>query len=141
MNDEGLALLKEFEGCRLRAYRDVVGILTIGFGHTGKDVKPGMEITREQAEELLRKDLERFEAGVDACVEVEISESQFAALVCFAYNVGLGNFRSSTLLKLVNEEDFDGAAEQFQRWCRAGGVVVPGLLRRRAAEKALFLKA
>jgi lysozyme len=140
INDAGLALIKEFEGCRLNAYRDIVGVLTIGYGHTGQDVWTNQVITEAKAEALLIKDLEKFENGVQDLLQVSaITNNQFSALVCFAYNLGLGNLEKSTLLKLVNERKFQEAAEQFLVWDRAGGEVVPGLLRRRQAERALFL--
>lgn len=134
---KGLALIKEFEGRRLTAYRDVVGVLTIGYGSTGPHVKPGMTITEAEAEALLRKDLDRFERGV-AEMAGEMTPGQFSALVSLAYNVGLGNFASSTLLKLHRAGDYAGAAGQFGRWNKAGGRVLAGLTKRRAAERALY---
>ena len=103
INETGLALIKSFEGLRLKAYKCPAGVWTVGYGHTGGDVKAGMIITEEEAEELLRQDLERFEEGVENLVEVELNENQFCALVSLAYNIGLGNFKRSTLLKLINK--------------------------------------
>ena len=141
INDEGLELIKLFEGLRLKAYKCPAGVLTIGYGHTGKDVKPGMVITEEQAEELLRQDLERFEEGVENLVEVELNENQFSALVSLAYNIGLGNFKRSTLLKLINkgnQNELEAVHSQFKRWVWAGSQILPGLQRRREAEFDLY---
>ncbi|OBU87131.1 lysozyme [Chromobacterium subtsugae] len=138
-NAAGISLIKQFEGVRLAAYQDMVGVWTIGYGHTGPDVKKGMAITQQQADQLLAEDLQTFETGVGKAVTVPLNENQFSALVSFSYNLGLGNLRSSTLLRLLNKGDYAGAAAQFPRWDRAGGQVVPGLLRRRQAEQALFL--
>ncbi|MFK7088935.1 lysozyme [Chromobacterium violaceum] len=138
-NAAGISLIKQFEGVRLAAYQDMVGVWTIGYGHTGPDVKAGMTITQQQADQLLAADLEKFETGVSKAVIVPLNANQFSALVSFSYNLGLGNLRSSTLLRLLNKGDYDGAAAQFPRWNRAGGQAVPGLTRRRKAEQALFL--
>lgn len=138
INEAGLKLIKEFEGCRLQAYRDIVGILTIGFGHTGVDVVEGKKISQEEADKLLSNDLIKFENGVCKLLKHGVNDNQFSALVCFAYNVGLGNLASSTLLKKLNAGDLNAATSEFLRWCKAGGVQVPGLLRRRKAEQALF---
>ncbi|ATP27520.1 muraminidase [Chromobacterium violaceum] len=138
-NAAGISLIKQFEGVRLAAYQDMVGVWTIGYGHTGPDVKAGLAITQQQADQLLAADLEKFETGVRKAVIVPLNANQFSALVSFSYNLGLGNLRSSTLLRLLNKGDYDGAAAQFPRWNRAGGQAVPGLTRRRKAEQALFL--
>lgn len=134
---KGLALIKASEGLRLKAYRDVVGVLTIGYGSTGPHVKPGMVITEAEAEALLRRDLDRFELGV-AEMAGEMTPGQFSALVSFAFNLGLGALKGSTLLKMHRAGDFTGAAQQFARWNRAGGRVLAGLTKRRAAEAALY---
>jgi lysozyme len=136
---EGLALIKRFEGLRLTAYYDSVGVLTIGYGSTGTHVSEGMTISEEEAEALLKKDLDRFEKGVASLVTVHLTDNQFAALVAFSFNVGLGNLKSSTLLKKLNAGDYAGASAEFPRWNKAGGVVLLGLTRRRNAEKDLFL--
>ena len=140
-NESGLSLIKSFEGLRLKAYKCPAGVWTIGYGHTGKDVKPGMIITEEQAEEYLRQDLERFEKGVDDLVEVDINENQYSALVSLAYNIGLGNFKKSTLLKLINkgnQNELEAVHSQFKRWVWAGSQILPGLQRRREAEFKLY---
>ena len=139
INQKGLDLIKQFEGCRLKAYRDVVGIWTIGFGHTGDDVHPGMVITQDEADELLQSDLSDFEYGIEQLVQVQLNDNQFSALVSFTYNVGLGNFKGSKLLKKINKQDFEGAAQEFGRWANAGGRKLSDLVRRREAEKELFL--
>lgn len=138
-NANGLLLIKSFEGLRLHAYRDAVGIWTIGYGTT-RGVRPGMQISEAEAEKFLQQDLTRFEQSINEAVEVPINDNQFSALVSFTYNVGSGAFRSSTLLRLLNQrQDVRAVADQFPRWNRAGGRVLAGLTRRRNAERALFL--
>lgn len=139
ISTKGLSLIKSFEGLRLKSYKCPAGIWTVGYGHTGPDVLPYMVITEQQAEELLRKDLEVFEDAVEAAVTVELNQNQFDALVCLAYNIGRGAFRSSTLVRLLNNEQYEDAGDQFLRWNKGGGQVLPGLVRRREAERALFL--
>ena len=137
-NASGVNLIKTFEGLRLKAYQDAVGVWTIGYGTT-RGVKPGQEISEAQAEALLKTDLNRFEQAVNQAVRVPINDNQFAAIVSFTYNVGAGAMRSSTLLRKLNRRDIYGAANEFPRWNRAGGRVLAGLTRRRNAERALFL--
>lgn len=138
-NANGLLLIKSFEGLRLQAYRDAVGIWTIGYGTT-RGVRPGMRISEAEAEKFLQADLTRFEQAINEAVAVPINDNQFSALVSFTYNVGSGAFRSSTLLKMLNQRHpLRNTADQFPRWNRAGGRVLAGLTRRRNAEKALFL--
>jgi lysozyme len=141
INEAGLKILKKFEGCKLKAYKDIVGVLTIGYGHTGSDVTDGKTITKGEAEELLLKDLGRFEKGIEDLLKVAVSENQFSALVVFAYNIGLNALSGSTLLKKLNAGDIIGASDQFLRWNRAGGKEVEGLTNRRHAERDLFLTA
>ena len=142
INQAGLDLIKSFEGCKLNAYKDVIGVVTIGYGHTNPGVlQMGTTWTQDQADAQLKQDLAKFENGVSSYVTVPLTDNQFAALVCFAYNCGLGNLQSSTLLKCVNANDMTGASAQFDRWNKAGGNVVPGLTRRRQAESDLFLKS
>lgn len=135
---QGLALIKRSEGLRLEAYKDPVGILTIGYGSTGAHVKPGMKITEQMAEQLLLDDLDRFERGVGALAG-KMTPGQFSALVSFSFNVGLTALETSTLLKKHLAGNYAGAADQFGRWNLAGGRVLPGLTTRRAAERALYL--
>ncbi|PHV09711.1 lysozyme [Chitinimonas sp. BJB300] len=141
INAQGINLIKQFEGLRLSAYQDSVGIWTIGYGHTGDEVHAGMVITAAQAAQLLLQDLSHFETGVSELVSVPLNSNQFSALVSFSYNVGLEDLGASTLLRLLNEQNYVGAAQQFPCWDHAGNQVLPGLLRRRMAEQALFLQA
>jgi lysozyme len=132
-----LSLIKEFEGLRLEAYLCPAKVWTIGYGHT-KTAKPGMKITEGGAEALLRHDLEWVESTINKHVKVPLTQNQYDALASFIYNVGAGAFRKSTLLRLLNQGDYDGAAGQFQRWNKAGGKVLKGLTRRRKAEAEKF---
>lgn len=161
INQAGLDLIKSFEGIvdgdpttvNYDAYLDPIGIWTIGWGHAivvGNDFLRGPQnraqaralypggITLEQAEALLRADLMDTCRDVESLVGVTITDNQFAALISFAFNLGVGNLKKSTLLRLVNAKDFSGAAGEFQKWNKAGGKVLAGLTRRRAAEAALF---
>lgn len=138
ISQRGLDLIKRFEGLKLTAYRCPAGVLTVGFGSTGPHVKHGMVITEAEAEALLRKDVARFEDGVNHIVG-PCSQGQYDALVSFAFNLGLGALMSSTLLKRHKAGDFARAADELLRWNRAGGRVLPGLTRRRAAERQLYL--
>lgn len=141
INQDGLDLIKHYEGCRLTSYQDSVGVWTIAYGHTGDDVGPNVVWDQDQANNALKADCERIERGVEELLTVTPTDNQFSALVCFAYNVGVGNLAHSHLLALFNDGDVDGAADQFLRWTHAGGVVLPGLVKRREAERQLFLKS
>lgn len=136
----GLALTKSFEGCELTAYQDQRGVWTIGWGHTGNMVYEGQTITQQQADVLLQSDLLAAVWAVNHFVDaaVMLTQNQFDALVDFAFNVGVSALHGSTLLRMVNDGDFTAAAEQFKAWDHVRGVIVPGLLRRREAEAALF---
>ena len=140
----GIDLISSFEGIRLNAYDDSVGVWTIGIGTTiypnGVKVKKGDKCTQEQALEYLQHDLRSFEKTVNDSVKVPLSQNQFDALVSLAYNIGSGAFKNSTLLKKLNAKDYAGAADQFLVWNKGGGKVLKGLVRRRDAERALFLK-
>lgn len=138
INEAGLNLIKHFEGLRLKAYQDQRGIWTIGYGHTGADVEPDMEINEAMAETLLQKDLHHAENGLTAAVRGPVSSNQFSALVSFAFNVGLHACISSHLMGYVNSGDFEAAANQFPLWDKCAGQVDAGLLKRREAEEALF---
>lgn len=140
INNEGLNLIKAFEGCKLEAYRCPAGIPTIGYGSTGEHVKMGMRITQQEADALLLDDLKRFEAGVEKIAKVSLSDNEFSALVSFAFNLGLKALENSTLLRLLNAGKRAEAAAEFPKWNKAGGKVLKGLVRRRAAEQALFTK-
>ena len=139
INGEGFKLLTTFEGCELTAYDDGGGVWTMGYGHTGDDVYPGLTISQTQAEELLRIDLEKFESFVEDAVEAQLNDNQFSALVCFCFNVGPGALGDSTLLRLLNEGNYQGSANQFPVWNKVNGEPWLGLTRRRLAERALFL--
>jgi len=143
ISESGIELLKRFEGLELEAYQDIAGIWTIGYGHTGPDVQPGMKISERDAEELLRRDLKPREQAVSAATKTSLNQNEFDALVSFVYNVGANAFRGSTALKRLNRGDRVGAADALTWWNKAtvGGVLreVMGLTRRRAAERALFL--
>ena len=138
INQAGKKLIEEFEGLRLTAYKDSRDIPTIGYGHT-KNVHLGLTITKQQAEEFLSQDLRVAEAGVQDHVKVSLNDNQFAALVSFVFNLGAGNLASSTLLRELNAGNYQAAADQFPRWDHAGKSVLPGLKRRREAERKLFL--
>lgn len=140
INSTGIRMLKEFEGLSLTAYPDIVKVWTIGYGHTRGAFK-GQVITLEQAQILLDKDLRVFETGVEKLVKVPLSDNEFSALVLLTFNIGLGHFGSSTLLRKLNEGDKLGAAAEFMRWNHAGGRVIEGLTKRRELERALFMTA
>lgn len=137
-SDAGLALTKQFEGLRLEAYRDCGGVWTIGYGHTGGDVKAGRLVSGLEAEVLLRADLRDAIGCVNRVVEVPMEQHQFDALVDFCYNAGRGNFERSSLLAKLNLKDYEGAAAQFALWVKVDRKPVAGLVRRRAAEAAMF---
>ncbi len=143
MSKNGLALLKSFEGCELTAYQDSVGVWTIGYGWTqpvnGKPVGKGMTITQDTADSLLCSGVVQYEKGVTGLVKVSVNQNQFDALVDFAYNLGVKALEGSTLLKKLNAGDYAGAADEFPKWNKAGGKVLNGLVKRRAAERSLFL--
>lgn len=134
---KGIALIKEFEGLRLKAYKCPGGVWTIGYGHTA-GVRPGMVITEAQAEEYLMADLIAFEKHLNG-LGLALNQNQFDALVSFIYNVGTGNFSSSTLLRKVRANPLDNSImDEFLRWVYSKGRVLPGLQRRRLAEMKLY---
>ena len=150
ISEKGIALIKHFESCRLVAYPDPGtgnAPWTIGWGHTGPEVKPGLIWTQEQADHALLLDLKQFERDVLFLVNVPLTQAQFDALVSFTFNVGSDidedtlaeGLGDSTLLKKLNAGDYAGASREFLKWNRAGRKVLPGLTRRRNAEMALFL--
>jgi lysozyme len=134
----GADLIQKYEGCSLKAYKCPAGIWTIGYGHTG-GVKQGQVLTQAQADKLFDTDIQRFVEGVNKCVKVDINQNQFDALVSFAYNCGVTALQKSTLLEYVNKKQFSKAAAEFDRWTKSNGKVLPGLVRRRDEEQALFL--
>ena len=134
---KGIALIKEFEGLRLKAYKCPGGVWTIGYGHTA-GVKPGIVITKAQAEEYLKADLIAFERYLNG-LGLALNQNQFDALVSFIYNVGTGNFSSSTLLRKIRVNPQDNSImDEFLRWVYSKGRVLPGLQRRRLAEMKLY---
>jgi len=137
LSPAGFTALKGFEGLVLKAYEDVAGTWTAGYGHTGADVTPGMTITQAQADAWLARDVARFEAAVRRLCPVT-TQGQFDALVCFAFNLGETALEKSTLRRLHNEGAYEAAAGEFAKWVHAGGRVYPGLVRRRAAEAAMY---
>jgi len=140
ISDEGLEHIRRWEGVRLKAYVCPGGALTIGYGSTGPHVKDGMTITPAQAEALLREDLERFEDAVSNMVKVPLTDNQFAALVSFAFNIGVHAFARSTLLNRLNAGDYDAVPSELAKWNKAGGKPMKGLANRRAAEAGLWVK-
>ncbi|MBB6159656.1 lysozyme [Bartonella doshiae] len=142
ISKEGLALIKQLEGLRLSAYEDAIGVWTIGYGHTSAagapDVYKGMQITEKEAEKILLQDLKQFEDHIKYTVTVPLSDKQFAALVSFCYNVGTEAFCRSTLLKKLNQGNYEAVPIELQKWTRAGGKRLQGLINRRAAEAWLW---
>jgi len=143
INKNGLALIKRWEGLRLSAYQDSAGVWTIGYGHTAAVGKPyvyeGMKISGQKAEAILMRDLEQYETAINDVVKVPLTDNQFAALVSFAYNVGVGALRKSTLLKKLNKGDYDSVPAELMKWVNAGGKKLKGLENRRAAEAGLWV--
>lgn len=141
LSQRGIDLIKQFEGYSSKAYPDPAtggAPWTIGYGTTN-GVKPGMIITAEQAEKMLRDDVARFESGVSSLIAAPATQGQFDAMVSLAYNIGLGNFGKSTLLKKHNARCYTCAAVQFLVWNRANGKVMNGLTKRRAAEREVYM--
>lgn len=141
LSQRGIDLIKQFEGYSSKAYPDPAtggAPWTIGYGTT-KGVKPGMVITAQQAEKMLRDDVAKFESGVSSLITSPTTQGQFDAMVSLAYNIGLGNFGKSTLLKKHNARCYTCAADQFRVWNRANGKVMNGLTKRRAAERRVYM--
>ena len=137
ISQEGLSLIKKFEGCELEAYKCAAGVWTIGFGSI-KGVKQGDTITQEEADNLLLHEMDEYEGYVNHMVKVDIKQNEFDALVAWVFNLGPSNFSSSTLLQKINIKDWDDVPNQIKRWNKAGGKVLQGLIRRREAEALLF---
>jgi lysozyme len=135
-----IAITKQFEGCKFTAYKCPAEKWTVGYGHTGPDVYEGLTIDQVRADQILMIDMIGAQNTVNNFLKVQVNQNQFDALCDFVFNVGAGNFKSSTLLKLVNEKKFDEAAKEFANWTKGGGKVLPGLVKRRAAEAELFSK-
>lgn len=146
ISQDGLDIIKHYEQCKLTSYKCPAGIWTIGWGHTGPDVKPGMTISQSRADELLAYDVSDFEVDVKKLVKTFITQCQYDALVSFAFNVGSDidadsiaeGLGDSTLLRKLNAGDFNGAADEFLKWNKAGGQKLRGLTRRRHTERARF---
>lgn len=139
-NDNGLKIIKQFEGLRLRSYQDIGAKWTIGYGHTAY-VCPGQVITQEQADLLLWGDLNLFCQQLDSILKTDsLTGNEYSALICLLFNVGIGNLRGSTLIRYVNQGKKDLAANEFLCWNHCDGKVDPGLTRRRQAERELFLE-
>ena len=136
----GEKLIKNFESCKLTAYKADKSekYYTIGWGHYGTDVKKGMKISKERANELFRNDIKYFETSVNSCLKVKVTQSMFNASVSFTYNVGFGAFKNSSLLKYVNKKQFKKASNEFKKWNKCGGKVLKGLVKRRLLEKTEF---
>ena len=134
---EGVSLIKKFEGCELKAYRCAANVLTIGYGST-KNVQEGDEISQDHADHLLEVELEEYEGYVNQAVTVPINEDQFSALVAWTYNLGPSNLNASSMLRVLNEGKYDEVPHQMQRWNKANGEILEGLVRRRKAESLLF---
>lgn len=131
-------IVKEFEGCALVAYQDIGGVWTIGWG-CSHNVYSGMKIDQADADQRLEQDLADIRSRVLAQVEVPLNDNQLAALISFTYNEGAGHLHESTILAKLNQKDFQAAADAFLMWDKCRGNVVPGLLRRRTAERTLFV--
>lgn len=139
ISQRGIDFIKQCEGVRLKSYLDVADVWTIGVGHTGPEVVKGLVWTQAQVDSALRHDLHIVEACINDVVKVNINQNQIDALCSFAFNLGTGALRRSTLLEKLNDGDVQGAANEFLKWIRAGGKEQLGLKKRRAKERELFL--
>jgi lysozyme len=137
ISQEGLSLIKKFEGCELEAYKCAAGVWTIGYGST-KGVKEGDTITQEGADKLLTEEMHEYEGYINDMVTVDLKQNEFDALVSWVFNLGPSNLSSSTLLNRLNNKMWDDVPNQIKRWNKAGGEVLQGLVRRREAEALLF---
>ncbi len=137
ISENGLELIKKFEGCETTAYQDSVGVWTIGFGHT-KGVEEGQTCSIEDAESMLADEMDEYEGYINNMVKVELQQHEFDALVAWVYNLGPTNLGESTMLKVLNGGQFDRVPDEMNRWTRAGGKILEGLVRRRQAESLMF---
>ena len=137
ISKEGLALIKKFEGCELKAYRCPANVLTIGYGVT-KGVTEDMEITQQEADEMLAGELIEYTEYINNMVKVALNQGQFDALTAWIYNLGPTNFKDSTLLRVLNEGRYNEVPQEIKRWNKANGQVLNGLIKRREAEALLF---
>ena len=140
ISDNGLNLIKRFEGFRKKAYKCPAGVWTIGYGHINK-VRPDDIITEAEATELLIKDVFNCEGVINHFVKKTLNQGQYDALCSFIFNVGSGNFQRSTLLRKLNQADYEGAANEFPKWVYSKGKKLPGLVKRRTAERELFISS
>jgi len=137
ISEDGLELIKKFEGCETSAYQDSVGVWTIGFGHT-KGVEEGQTCSIEDAESMLADEMDEYEGYINNMVKVDLQQHEFDALVAWVYNLGPTNLGESTMLKVLNGGQFDRVPDEMNRWTRAGGEILEGLVRRRQAESLMF---
>jgi len=137
ISDEGLELIKKFEGCETKAYQDSVGVWTIGYGHT-KNVKENDEISEDYAMSMLKEEIVEYEQYIENLIDISLSQCEFDALCSWVYNLGPTNLKESTLLKELNHANFERVPDEIKRWNKAGGKVLDGLKRRREAEALLF---
>ena len=137
ISEDGLELIKKFEGCETTAYQDSVGVWTIGFGHT-KGVEEGQTCSIEDAESMLADEMDEYEGYINNMVKVDLQQHEFDALVAWVYNLGPTNLGESTMLKVLNGGQFDRVPDEINRWTRAGGEILEGLVRRRQAESLMF---
>ena len=137
ISQNGLELIKHFEGCELEAYKCAAGVWTIGYGHI-KTAEEGMVISQSYADELLEGEIVEYEDYVNTAVTAPLSQDQFDALVSWTFNLGNGNLNASTMLKVLNRGEYEEVPAQMKRWNKAGGKVLEGLIRRREAEANLF---
>ena len=137
ISQEGLSLIKKFEGCELEAYKCAAGVWTIGYGST-KGVKEGDTLTKEETDNLLLHEMDEYEGYVLESVEMPLSQHQFDAIVSWTFNLGPSNLKASTMLKVLNKGNYEDVPAQIKRWNKAGGKVLEGLIRRREAEALLF---
>lgn len=140
VNEAGLYIIKKWEGLKTKAYLCPAGVWTIGWGHTGHDVKEGDVISKDYAEELLQKDMGKFCYLVEKiCKDIPLTDNQFSALVSFTFNLGPKNLEKSTLLRYLKVKNYKAAAGEFGKWVKAGGQTLPGLISRREEERLLFI--
>jgi len=145
INAAGLEIIKSFEGYSSNVYLDPIGIPTIGYGsiwdsHGHRVTINHPSISKDEGEILLRNEIKHVERAIEKLTEVPLTSNEFSALCSFTYNVGSGNYQASTLRNKLNDDDYDGAADEFPKWRRAGGRILKGLVRRREAEQELFLE-
>ena len=137
ISEDGLELIKKFEGCETSAYQDSVGVWTIGFGHT-KGVEEGQTCSIEDAESMLTDEMDEYDGYINNMVKVDLQQHEFDSLVAWVYNLGPTNLNESTMLKVLNGGQFDRVPDEMNRWTRAGGEILEGLVRRRQAESLMF---